>query len=196
MKLHALWKSLGICGVASLALCLASSAQATTVVSLSLEELVKRSDLVVRATVQGQRAFVEGPRDWIYTVSDLNVHESLKGDTKAGVTLQVRQVGGTVGDIEMQLEGNANLRVGEEVLIFLDRDEVRPGYHYVVGLAQGKYGIDRSGPAPVVVRNLHGLGEVSSQKPGVHSLESKAKESTSPVLLDALVAKLHVLVQL
>ena len=56
----------------------------------------------------------------------------------------------------MTLSGNARLRPQAEVLAFLDYDPARR-LHFVVGLAQGVFEIDRTGPAATVHRYLDGL---------------------------------------
>jgi hypothetical protein len=137
-------------------------AGATTVRALSLEAMTREADLIIQGRVVAQRAFTEGPRGWIYTASDVEVIDALKGAAKPGDRLQVRQLGGALGDREAVVAGNASLSQGEEVILFLDRDEdgVR---HYIVGLAQGKYSVDRRSPQPVVRRDAEAAGAAQGQ---------------------------------
>lgn len=148
--------------VAALVMC-AAVASATTVRSLSLEELTAQADLIVQARVVSQHSFKEGPRGWIYTASQIEVVDSFKGKAAPGDLLLVRQLGGQVEQEVMTLEGNAQLNQGEEVILFLDRDEQEPQRHYVVGLAQGKYSVDRSGAQPVVRRNQDGTKQPTAR---------------------------------
>lgn len=132
-----------------------SVAQATIVRSMSLNQMAKEADVVVHARVATQTSSWNDTKSRIYTVTNLEVVDTLKGD-KAKTTLQVRQIGGTVDGITQSIVGNANLKVGEEVVLFLDSDEKLP-FHYVIGMAQGKYSIDRSAGEPRVARSLAGL---------------------------------------
>jgi hypothetical protein len=113
---------------------------AATVVPQSVEQLTDKSTHVVEARVLAQQsAREEGPAG-IYTRSTLQPLEALKG--VVGERLLVRQAGGTVGNAQVELPGDARLQVGERVLIFLHCATER-SYCTVVGLAQGVYHLDR-----------------------------------------------------
>ena len=117
-------------------------ALSATVVPQTLEALTDRSTHVVRARVQRQSSAREAGPAGIYTRSVLQVEEALKG--AAASTLVVRQAGGTVGAEQVELPGDAVLREGEEVLVFLscapDKDACA-----LIGLAQGKFHLAADG---------------------------------------------------
>jgi len=48
------------------------------------------------------------------------------------------------------------------MLVFLSRDEAR-GLHYVVGMAQGKFTIDRATPTPRIDRALQDLSTLDAK---------------------------------
>ena len=143
-----------LCAMACLLM--ASVASATIVRSMSLAEMTRTADVVVRATVQGSSANWDENRTRIYTVTQLQVSHVLKGPVQNGEEIRVRQIGGSVGEITQRVAGNAHFDAGEEVLVFLDRDAAR-GLHYVIGMAQGKYTVNRRTNPPTVERNVHGM---------------------------------------
>ena len=128
---------------------------ATVVLPLEVAELAAQSTRVVRGQVMASYVLPErGERGEIYTRTDIRVLEYLQGDGPREVTVQ--QLGGQLGELALQLAGNARLVPGREVIVFLDHDPERE-LHFVVGLAQGAFEIDRTGPAPTVHRDLSGL---------------------------------------
>lgn len=131
------------------------SAHATVVLPLEVAEMAAQSTRVVRGKVMASYAVPErGDRGEIFTRTDLRVFEYLQGDGPRELTIQ--QLGGQLGELTLQLSGNAQLIPGREVIVFLDYDPTRD-LHFVVGLAQGVFEIDRTGPAPTVHRDLTGL---------------------------------------
>jgi hypothetical protein len=167
----------------------APPAAATIVKSLSLDEMVKSADVVVHGRVERRVASWNEERTRIYTVSEIRVEESLKGPARAGEVLRVRQLGGEVDGIAQTIAGNAKLAEGEEVILFLDRDEEK-GLHYVVGMAQGKYAVDRKGAQPTVVRTLDGLSMADVEQGQVRGLRH-APAVQAPPALDVFKAQIR-----
>jgi hypothetical protein len=60
------------------------------------------------------------------------------------------------------IAGNARFTQGEEVLVFLERHPVE-NVHFVMGMAQGKYVVDRNTVPPTVKRTHKGLRRVEKQ---------------------------------
>ncbi|MFN3198606.1 MAG: hypothetical protein ACE366_09375 [Bradymonadia bacterium] len=146
-------------------------ADATVMKALSLDQMVKQSDVIVRGEVVAQHSAWNEAGNRIYTVTELKVMEPLKGQATSETIIKIRQLGGTVDGITQNIAGNALLSTGEEVAIFL-RADAEKSLHYVVGMAQGKYTIDRSSGTPMVVRQMHGL---SFTRPGVKTLADAPK---------------------
>ncbi len=159
---------------------LALPAQATVVKSLSLGQMTSEADVIVQARVLDRSSAWNAEKTRIYTVTRIQVSETLKGPAES--ELQIRQIGGTVDGLSQKVVGNATLKVGEEVILFLDRDEAKP-FHYVVGMAQGKYAIDRSQTTPRVVRTLHGLA-LADVADGKVKLKGHAKATLAPSVAD------------
>lgn len=133
-------------GLLALSLSLASVATATTLIAMDVPALTRGSDLVVRGVVTqvSSRWTDDGKR--IMTDTELAIDEVLKG-TQASKRVVVMQPGGVVGDVGQLVHGVATFAVGQEVVVFLER---RGDRTFVVGLAQGRFVIDRSGPEPMV----------------------------------------------
>jgi hypothetical protein len=130
-------------------------ASGTVVEPLTVTDLAAESSHVVRAHIIARYVLPErGPRGEIYTRIELDVHEYILGMGPAEITIQ--QLGGQLGELTMVLSGNATLEPGQEMVLFLDHSPEHELY-YIVGLAQGAFTIDRSGPMPTVDRDLSGL---------------------------------------
>lgn len=164
--------------IAALVAAFALPASATVIKSLSLADMTKEADTIVQATVERQTVTWDDKRKLIYTLTEVQVIDALKGEVKAKETLIIRQIGGDLGDEAILVSGNAAMAPGEEVVLFLDTDERLP-LHYVVGMAQGKFSVDRSEPEAKVARNLHGLTFLDAQKKD-SKLPRIAKEQPKP----------------
>jgi hypothetical protein len=121
--------------VASMLALMPAPSTAASAVMLTREQLVKRSDLVVRATA------IEAQSDWngdgtaIVTRTRLRVRSFLKG--KGVADLWLEQYGGTVGDRTMSVPGDAHIEPGQELVLFLKRGS--DGMVYLTALSQAAY---------------------------------------------------------
>lgn len=154
----------------------ASSAQSTVVVMHSLEEMTRRSELVVEARVADQRVVEEEGR--IITLTDIEVIDGLKG-AKPGDVLTIYQVGGTLNGTRMWIEGAHRYEIGEQMIFFGVRHGARV-VSYGVGL--GKFRVIYDGSFHQVVEDLSGVvvmkanaqGETEFQTPTPRSFPSLA----------------------
>ncbi|WP_319508989.1 hypothetical protein [uncultured Methanolobus sp.] len=122
--------------------------------SLSTEDLVSQSDIIITGTVtgaypsrwntpDGQRPDKSdsemdiGIEDMIYTDIGIHVSKYLKNPLDTG-DLQITIDGGTVGDDSIWVEDSPSFEYGENVLLFLDRTLGREGMT-VTGGYQGKF---------------------------------------------------------
>ncbi len=175
-------------------LLLAGTAQATIVKSLNLEQMTKAADVIVVGEVLARTSAWNEEKTRIYTVTRIRVAEALKGSS-GGDEIEVRQIGGTVDGLTQSIVGNAKLKEGEEVVLFLDQDERLP-YHYVVGMAQGKFSIDRSGKNPLVVRSLAGLALAKVKDKKIETLKhAPSTPAAVAPTLDAFKAKVRAALQ-
>lgn len=176
----------GILGLIVFALSfLAVPANSTIVRSMNLDQLAHEADVVVHGRITHQSSSWNDTKNRIYTVTKIEVIEAVKGQAKTQQILQIRQIGGTVDGITQTIVGNASLTVGEEVVLFLDRDEKKP-LHYVIGMAQGKYTVDRTGAKPRVAHNLAGLAlaEMNGEQLARIKHTKKAVKVNHPTLID------------
>jgi hypothetical protein len=106
-------------------------AMATLMRMMDLAELTTRADQIVVGDVVSQESAWDSGHRNIYTTIEINVRESWKGTSPADGKIRIRQLGGTVGDIEMTVHGMAKFEPGERSLLFLRQTQV-------VGWSQGK----------------------------------------------------------
>lgn len=163
-------------GAAALALLLPTWAQATIIIPRSLEQMSVEASAVVRAKVVQRQASWDADHRRIHTYTELQVLETVHHTKPLGSTLVVRTMGGEVGDIGMRVAGVARFEVGEEVLVFLRDDPLDPAQFQVVGMSQGKYRIDRSGPSPVAVPSLDGLAFARPSPSGTLKVGDEAQD--------------------
>jgi len=152
-------------GTFAASLAFASGAQATTARALSLQDLVRRSTRVARATALDSFARSEdiGGARHIVTYSRMRIDDSIHGASGDAETL-VRTLGGRVGDLGEIVHGEAELALNETSLVFLTVDT--DGVELVTAMAQGHYpvAIDDAGvPRLRLSRNLpHLVGGATS----------------------------------
>ncbi|MEX2662878.1 MAG: hypothetical protein WD227_13185, partial [Vicinamibacterales bacterium] len=94
-------------------------AQASTIIYRTDAELIALSERVVHARVLRQRTERPEEGGTIYTVTTLAVLEDLTG--RNGDIVDVWELGGAYGDEIMYVGGAVRYRVGEEVLVCLER---------------------------------------------------------------------------
>jgi hypothetical protein len=142
-------------------------ASATQVVYLTPQDLGRQSELVVRGRVLSVDSHWNDKHTKIFTVTRVAVDETYKGSPQSVVDLI--QLGGTVGNIKVTVQGALQWTPGEEVLLFA---EPYDGLTYQVsGLSQGKFAIRRdlrTGVVYVQAPSLEGvtlLGTPSPQAP-------------------------------
>jgi hypothetical protein len=114
-------------------------ASATQVLHLTPQQLGQDSEIVVRAKVLSTQSYWNGKHTKIFTRTDLAVDETYKGSPQG--TVELVQLGGTVGTVKVTVQGALQWKVGEEVLVFAEPCEA--GTYQVTGLYQGKYSIER-----------------------------------------------------
>jgi hypothetical protein len=151
-------------GMALMAAFLAAPAFATTVAKLDLAQLVKRADLIVQGQVQSVYSQWDEGRHLVFTYISIRVDDSLKGASRQSVL--IRQIGGTVGTVQMSVAGVPQFKSGEMAVVFLKRQD--DGTFQVVGMNQGLYEIVED----YAVSNVF----------GVDLFDSKTGEITKPLI--------------
>ncbi len=118
---------------------IASPALATTLISMSIEELAQSADTIVIGTVKGSQTRMSGDGARVITDTEIRVRETLKG--APGTVITAMQFGGEFGTIGQRVAGTARFLSGEEVLVFLEK---RGDRFRLVGMAQGKFNLEKS----------------------------------------------------
>jgi len=151
-------------GIALVAAILAAPAFATTVTKMDLEQLVQRADLIVQGQVQSVYSQWDEGRRLVFTYISIRVDEPLKGERRQSIL--IRQIGGTVGAIQMSVAGVPQFKSGEMAIVFLKRQD--DSTFQVVGMNQGLYEIVED----FAVSNVF----------GVDLVDSKTGEITRPLI--------------
>lgn len=131
-------------------------AGATVARALDLEGLAVRADEVIRGTVVDQRSRWDEDGRLIVTEVEVLVDGCLKGACEAEL-VTVRTLGGTIGDLTMQVHGVARYDLGEEVLLYLERPDPERALRRTVGMAQGKFRLVWEDGQALAVRDTAGL---------------------------------------
>lgn len=121
------------------------TAVATTLERLTVEEMVAKSHLIVRAKVTGKSAAQRG--SMIYTVYQLQVSERLKGES--GATVAVSVPGGTYGSLRQSFAGTPTMETGTEYVVFIWRGQT--GVLHIIGLSQGLFDLKLTSSGEVVL---------------------------------------------
>jgi hypothetical protein len=111
---------LRVCAALVFACALAEPLWASTVIYRTDAQLIALSERVVHGRVVAQRTVKGGPDgETIYTVTTLQIIEDLTG--VAGTTVETWELGGAYGNEYLYVGGAVEYRVGEEVLVCLER---------------------------------------------------------------------------
>ena len=174
--------------LAALALVLAQAASATTVQKLTLQELTKKANSIVVGRVQDAVSSWDAAKKEIYTFYTVSVSQPVKG-SKAGETITIRQLGGTVGNIASIVPGMPSFRKGEEVVLFLTQKDAA-GYPWVLGLQQGKYSVVDQAGLKMVRNDLAGTEFLTPN--GAHVEPKVAPDQSLGAFLDGIKTTLDI----
>ena len=168
-----------------LLLLVALLARASQVQHLDTRALTISSSDVLIGRIQDTHAHWNASHTKIFTEVTVQVTDALKG---AGApTLTVTQLGGSVGNLNYEVEGGPVFTPGEDALLFLWRDA--RGVAQVNGLAQGKFDITRDART--------GQRLVQRREPGLAVTEAKrlslapAGRVVPPIPLDDMIREIR-----
>lgn len=145
--------------VLAVVLSISSSASATVMVEVPLDEMIRTADAIVHATVleTGVRMSISEGSMVPQTITRLRVHEWIAGP--GGETVELRELGGVWQGGGLHYEGTPRYRPGEEVIVFLERRPEAPHDLRTLGMAQGKFMVRHGVPGvpSSVLRDLEGI---------------------------------------
>jgi hypothetical protein len=123
------------------AVLMAASASATTLVRMSLDQLAEASTEIVRGHVVSQETLWNPGRTRIYTYTTVAVDRTYKGNPPSALVVQ--QPGGTIGKVHVFVAGTIQFHSQVEYVLFLERSAADPSKFLPVGMMQAAYRIYR-----------------------------------------------------
>ena len=126
----------------------ATSMVASTLQRLSLNDMILKSSMIVRGTVQpGTSASMRGAL--IYTHYELSITTVYKGTQTPGQTVDVAIPGGVMNAIHQPVAGAPMLNAGQDYVMFLWTS--RSGFTQVIGLSQGLFNVSKNAQGQLIV---------------------------------------------
>jgi hypothetical protein len=116
----------------------ATSGWASTLVSMSLDQLTQASSDIVQAQVINQGSRWNDSHTQVLTITTVGVLQVFKGN--ASSTLEVEQLGGRVGNMSVFVPGETTLQPQAEYVLFLEPAPATSRFR-LVGMTQGAYRI-------------------------------------------------------
>lgn len=179
--------------LAALDLAVTVPARATVMVEVSLDDMVRGADAIVRGTITrtGVRMQIEDGHMEPYSVSEVAVDEWLSGPGDDHVT--VRERGGEWQGAGHFIDGTPHYRVGEEVILFLERNPSGRDF-CTYAMAQGKFIVRRGVPGTPgqVRRDLEGMSFAHWEGDG---MELRGTDGEPAMALDTFLARIHAVLQ-
>jgi hypothetical protein len=166
------------------------------------KDMTKFSDVIVVGKVKKDNQVQElninsdkkaPPHFFIFTVSDFEVHEVLKGNIEPGKTIQIKQMGGELKGRKYVVEGETYLKQNNEYVLFLQYyRESEP--LSLINPTQGSIQImgEKILPAPdntAYSNTLDKKSLISAIQADIASANAEPKVSVSPELRDKLLNK-------
>jgi hypothetical protein len=139
---------------------LASTAYATVMVEVPLDELIQRADTIVHGMVVQSSVRVAMTQNGTLepqTITTIRPIEWIAGE--GGDTVTIRELGGAWQGGVLRYEGTPDYRVGEEVIVFLERRPEAPHDLRTMAMVQGKFVVRHGVPGvpASVARDLEGI---------------------------------------
>ena len=167
---------------ALLALAAALPAWATTVLPLSLDDIVNTAAIAFEGTCLENRTERDTSTNLVVTYTTFAVHDAIKGDV--GTTYTIKQLGGQLpGDANgFRVHGVPTFVVGQDYVVFL-AGVSRAGFSSPVGLSQGRF-VVHPGASGTEVTNGRDFREMTENIPEADlppGLAQKLRHSRDPV---------------
>lgn len=142
----------------------AAGASATVMVEIPLDTMIQDADIIVHGRVveSGVRMNANGDSFVPETLTTVQVTEWLGGEAREE-TVTLRELGGIWQGGGLHYEGTPRYRVGEEVILFLERRPEAPHDLRTMGMVQGKFSVRHGVPGvpSSVRRELEGIAFAS-----------------------------------
>jgi hypothetical protein len=171
-----------------------TSAKATVMVPLSIEDMAQQAACVVRGRVLSSNASWDDSRQRIYTYTEIEVLDAIHSAASLPKTIVVRTLGGEVGKIGMRVSGTEKFVIDEEVVIFLRKDPVDQTRFQTVGMSQGKFNVEVDARGRVAVPTAEGLAYARPDANGTLKVSEDAP-IPAKLTLDELKTRVKTAVQ-
>jgi hypothetical protein len=157
-------------------------AAATTVLPLTLDDIVAGAAVAFEGTCIENRTEQDAATNLVVTYTTFAVHDVIKGSP--GSTYSIKQVGGELPDkdIAFKVRGVPSFAVGADSVVFLPPPS-RAGFSSPVGLAQGRFSV-HEGPRGLQVANGRDFREMTAAIPDTElpaELAQGVKHAGAPV---------------
>jgi hypothetical protein len=149
-------------------------ASALTVKKASLEELSMEAGLVIQGRVF--LFFNDTATTEIYTYTEIEVTEVLKGES--GSTVTVKQLGGMVGPDALDVPGTPEMDEGEEVVLFLVEWK---GHYWIHSVVLGMFTVVEEEGDRLAVNDLNNIGLIDPVT-GKEITDTASKTNAIPLL--------------
>jgi hypothetical protein len=114
-------------------------------IELTLKELCNKSSDIVMARINSTESYFNKEEKRIFTRIELEIINSIKGQTRSLERISMITIGGTVEGISTLVIGAPKYILGEQSLLFLYKVILpdKTSNYIVIGQAQGKYNISK-----------------------------------------------------
>jgi hypothetical protein len=168
----------------------AFSAQATTVIPPTFDQLVTDAEFIFQGNVTDVRSqwIGEGGQRQIVTYVTFKVEDAVKGSPGANYT--IRMLGGTVGDITMAISDAPQFKIGDKDILFVEHN----GSQFIplVGIMHGRFHVERDQSGQEVVTTNEGETVKNVTQFGKEGTASPAGATLTPAGFKAAIkAKLQ-----
>jgi len=143
----------------------APPAFAAQAVAVSVEELARTSDAVIRGRVLEATAAWSEDHRRIYTTFEVRRDSVLRG--RAPARPRVVVPGGVIGGVGQRVDAAPTIAPGEDVVLFLQR--TKAGTFHVNGFAQGKFTVEGRVARP-------DLSHLTFQESSIRAAERRVEE--------------------
>jgi hypothetical protein len=120
---------------------------------------------VIRGSVLEVRSDWEGDPRAIWTRALVQIDRSIKGGLQKGDVIEIKEIGGTVGDYTIQAHQFPTFRAGDEVMLLVGRWDDGTNDLRVHGYGRGMFRIDRGQGASGLA---HRYDVIESRRPTMH----------------------------
>jgi|SRR5438094_3062109 len=161
-----------------------TTARATSVIPPTFEEMTDRADLVFVGNVVSSRAEWRaiGTNQVIFTMVEFETQDVLKGNAERTVRLQF--LGGTVGNVKLEVAEVPRFNSGDRVLLFVQGNRVQ--FCPLVGVFHGKFGVrkdERTGRDIILQHDGKPLRDVAEIGSG-EAAEFRPKQTSPSIPAD------------